>query len=195
MSTWRHLLHENFDEVEHFADAEQAYRLITTKCQPWLSEAGIDNVVWRGISREAVVRNGSGMVQEVRVRKDRKPRDTSKRLHAIFNDRIRHEGCIANRSNSLFVTGEARTARNYGVAHAVFPVGEFNYTWSPIVKDAAIASEIIRYAEYDDRVFQGDNGSLIKAIKSKHEIMIACDSAILINEDIWDHVQEMLRDS
>lgn len=69
------------------------------------------------------------------VRDARKPKDTDKRRHKMFNALIAAAGGIANRSNSLFCTGSFDDANTYGTVFVVYPVGSFNYTWSPFFQD------------------------------------------------------------
>jgi hypothetical protein len=68
-------------------------------------------------------------------RTNRKPTDSPEILHNLFDKAIDFKGLVANRSNSIFVTGSKDFARKYGAVYTVFPIGEFNYTWSSSAKD------------------------------------------------------------
>jgi len=146
--------------------------------------------------------------------------------------------------------------------YVALPMGPFNYTWSPIIQDAASislgyhrlhyllfrgnvlkdaiqdaahakepsiiefvnkyhgsyvkAAQMMRclgfgpnpnvelldkylkilenYSEYKSFAevfkYQGDNGSLVQAIQSGHEIMIKCEKALLIKEEMYNQILE-----
>lgn len=64
------------------------------------------------------------------------PKDSSMGLHDFLNMCITRAKRVANRSNSLFCSGEVGVAGCYGNIHAIFPIGKFNYTWIDGVHDA-----------------------------------------------------------
>lgn len=200
-------------ETNH--EAQSFVDLIKRDCQHWIKESGL----W------TVLRGTSAMPDtyaRVKVRQDRKPLDSSIKFQEFQNLIFRKAGLIANRSNSLFTTGNTEHARSFGNTCVVFPIGKFNYTWSPYIRDGyemldrqytlpsgeKFGSSI--YDKLDDSAFdaeeyansmqkaleyQGDDGSLIKAIKSGNEIMIHCHEAYLIDRDFYtDEVFPILED-
>lgn len=68
-------------------------------------------------------------------RDNRAPKDSSKAITKVFNLAIESEGGTANRNNSIFVSGSARTASIYGEVYVLFPMGDFNYTWHELIDD------------------------------------------------------------
>ncbi len=68
-------------------------------------------------------------------RPNRAPTDSPPILHKLFDNAIANAGLTANRSNSIFVTGSKDFAKKYGAVFTVFPIGEFNYTWSSRARD------------------------------------------------------------
>lgn len=120
--------HYNDPEVNREVFGEVA-SFIKTHCAPWLAASG-GHVVYRGITP-----NGATFVCRA-PRETRNPRDSSLADHRFMNEMIKSQGLTANRSNSLFVTSSRAQAREYGTTYAVFPIGEFEFTWSPIAEDA-----------------------------------------------------------
>lgn len=74
---------------------------------------------------------------EHKVRKDRMPRDTTSIGHKIADYYFSIKFGIPARSQSLFVTGNAYAASEYGQVCAVFPVGDYSFIWSPKIYDFA----------------------------------------------------------
>lgn len=103
---------------------------IRTNCQPWLN-ASNKQFIYRGVPK--IPREYTSFTKKTRV--SRKPKDSSLEQHKSLNFLINLAGGIANRSNSIFCTKSKATARDYGTAFVVLPIGNFNYTWSPIWKD------------------------------------------------------------
>ena len=68
-------------------------------------------------------------------RDNREPKDSGLFHQDLYNDAIEVAGGTANRSNSIFVSGNMVHARKYGEVYVVFPMGDFNYTYHLGVKD------------------------------------------------------------
>lgn len=101
---------------------------IAQYCEPWVNatDGMISGFVWRGIKTagrtDAFVR---------KTRTDRKPLHTTDELHIAFNTMLEIAGSKANRTNSAFVTNRLDQASGYGDVYAYFPIGNFDYAWSP----------------------------------------------------------------
>lgn len=106
--------------------AEGVAQYIQQNCNPWLVEAG-DSVVYRGT--DSFPDMAVAIIKK--VRKNRKPVDSSETFTQIYQMLINMAGGTANRTNSMFVSGDQYQAKEYGTPHVVFPIGDFHYTWSP----------------------------------------------------------------
>lgn len=119
-----------------FNEATNVAAQIKKMCGPWLSQT--NNGKLKAYRGESIDFNQLASVKT--IRSNREPLDSSKDLHSKLNNSIADEGFVANRSNSVFVTGSVSTAEEYdnnnNIARVVLPVGEFNYTWSPDIHDA-----------------------------------------------------------
>lgn len=71
------------------------------------------------------------------VRTDRHPKDSPPWLHDALNEYFKSKTGVPVRSASLFCIGDRSIASNYASnVYCVFPIGDFNYTWSKLVADA-----------------------------------------------------------
>ena len=105
---------------------------ILKHCQPFLKlkpDPLKDPKLFRGME------SGYMYPTVVDVRQDRKPRDMSVEIHNGIDTELKKRGFVARRGNSIFCTGSFNSSLMYGKPYLVFPVGEFSYTWSRVVKD------------------------------------------------------------
>lgn len=66
---------------------------------------------------------------------NRMPLATPKDIQILVDDKLRAEGFVALRSNSIFGTSRQYQARTYGPTFIIFPYNGFKFTWSPKIKD------------------------------------------------------------
>lgn len=140
ITDWRSKLFESEGPSVLDARIEPDFKqVVEEKCQPFLKAAGIDTskpvrdwpVLYRGSDRFINV-----PYKIVPVRTDRRPRDTPKETHHKFNDIIAKAGGVANRTNSIFTSGDPSAASGYGDhLYLVFPVGNFHYTYATGIHD------------------------------------------------------------
>ncbi len=169
---------------------------IEANCQPWLKESK-GKYVYRGLNKNVYAHM---QVFTRNVRQNRKPRDSTEMMQNFFNTIIGIAGGIANRTNSMFVYGSPMPTSSYGHTFYVFPIGDFNYTWSTVWHDW-YNDRVAFYSEYETiRDPYNANGkefakavaqvkkdiivdrNLPKAIASGREIMISCKKALYVNK-------------
>jgi hypothetical protein len=127
----------------------QQYKTVTEwmikNCQPWIEAHNSQlTLAYRGLrGNQDVVLPSKGEYRTNRV-----PTDSPAILHKLFDQAIASKGLVANRSNSVFVTGSKDFAKKYGAVFTVFPIGEFNYTWSSAAKDWFMAFHKARPEEF-----------------------------------------------
>lgn len=199
---------------------------IQKNCQPWLKLARRESV-YRGINTDGRTKS---MAFTRKTVQNRRPKDTNLERHNFFNDMISMAGGVANRSNSIFVSGDTFAANDYGSLYAVYPIGNFHYTWSPTWADWSedlddfhifdkMSDELkinkgvnLTHAEkmdnieklrdaghfYDLNYYENDlvNGYIIAdkdlyvAIQSQHEIMINCDTYLMVLKLLNDRLRK-----
>lgn len=169
--------------------------VIRTQAHPFLDEK-VD--LYRG-------RYSRDKITIVSPRPDRRPMSSSKELQDALNVLMREANPTVTRNNSLFVTGAASQTSSYGEPHNVFPLGPFDYSWSPMLKDAWVDASKYIPAYYDLRdsnnldvetilnafrevgvAFRSNDGSLQEAVSTGNEILISCKSALLIRTSYYE---------
>lgn len=119
------------DLFENLSDENiQKYRdIIIRDCQPFLRES--KHALFRG-SDSAVY---SFFLKKKKVRKRRRPMDSPTALHRKVNKAMKELGFEARRNNSIFTIKSPGAASGYGDIYCVFPIGEYNYTYSNSIED------------------------------------------------------------
>lgn len=108
-------------------------RFISENCSKWLHETR-GEVAFRGMNPLVSIGGAKAFIRS--TPSDRSPKDSPPWLHSALADAISHAGLAANRTNSVFCSGNERATAEYGALHVVYMVGDFNYTWSKTVRDA-----------------------------------------------------------
>jgi hypothetical protein len=159
--------------------------VIYTHCMPFLND------LWKGgysKGRSELLysgRNESNPYIMKQIRQDRRPSDTSKEKHELFDRLFYEEFKIKGRSQCLFGTGDRMTA--YGAStYMIFPMGKYKVLWSNKVRD-------LYKDPYTDQIMMKDyqtdeerdillrkkiistykTGDIVKALQSKNEIMLS----------------------
>jgi hypothetical protein len=68
--------------------------------------------------------------------KSRWTTDSSQELTDILDDYLFKKSKIHFRKDSFFCCGDNSVANDYGTVFYIFPIGKFEYAWSPVVDDA-----------------------------------------------------------
>ena len=149
---------------------------IQRDCQPFLSllRAG-SGALFRGVGQEAPDFFMGAVVR------DRSPKNMPHALHEATDRWFSQQFGVRYRGASLFCTGDPKQAAQHGRVYKIFPIGGFQFCWSPEVRDLhewgkaddclqltpeqfVEAMALLDYQEEDLR----------KAIASKFEVMVAC---------------------
>lgn len=125
---------------------EKIAEIIARDCREWLIDSNFVPV-FRGMRADAIAGRGvEGQVVDVSenlfkvdVKKDREPLDSPKWLHDLMNKKMMMDSGIPFRSQSVFAIRDEDTASNFGKVYMVYPIGRYDYAWSPIVGDATSA--------------------------------------------------------
>jgi hypothetical protein len=122
-------------------------------CAPYLAQI-------EGVKRHELLKHGSRSgPDDWGIKKHERrsgPRDSDVRLHTAINDFFEEKFDWIARTDALFTTSHWQDAHGYGVVYLVFPIGKFQYLWSPDIDDlwaetCKIRSKVDnRYITYDD---------------------------------------------
>lgn len=160
---------ELFEEEEFDQDA--IVELIKRDCKPYFDASPGNRLMFRGMRGRSKTK-----AFKRTVRADRAPKDTSDELHKAMDDWFLEKFGFKARSNAMFATGHATIAGTYGSLYAVFPIGDFEFVWSPNVDDLTLRTENLRPDEIPDVLEDCEfrKTGLRSAINSQNEIMISC---------------------
>lgn len=115
--------------------AKKYATLIKRDCQPFLSQSkGLP--LYRGLGHAT-----EDMYKKSIRLNNRTPKDMPLKIHNKLNQYflMKHG---AKFRNALFVSGDDSVASEYGSLYRVFPIGNFEFLWSPMVSDL--------YTEWED---------------------------------------------
>lgn len=102
--------------------AKKIWNMIERDCKPFLKETRKGGgFLWRG-----AVGSGEEEIEKRTVRKDRRPRFIPEKLHEWLDKNLKDLFGWNPRSEGLF-TAAHDTARIFGRARMVFPIGRFKY--------------------------------------------------------------------
>jgi hypothetical protein len=120
---------------DYGSNIEQLTDILRKDCDPFLRETKrVKDFVYRGVRRVKGSHPMDGLYQ-IKPRKDRKPVDIPIKLHDEFDELFRREFGWNVRSEGIFATGKRSTASGYGDVYLFFPIGRFDFIWSPYIKD------------------------------------------------------------
>jgi len=167
---------------------------IKQNCKKYLDEVGgtgnaLQNIpLWRGIADSSFTFGHEEWTRIIPVRQDRRPVTTKPEVQKELDDWFQQHFGIRFRQSSVFCTSKWDDARSYqssgGTTVIVLPVGNYDYCWSPDVGDLFIVlqqNQGMDIPELLDISNYQYNKGLIDAIESENEIMIRCQSVMLIN--------------
>ena len=200
----------NLQEITNTtSDPQWVVSTIESRCKHWFSEGGgaqVGSILYRGVTRDL------GDATITKVRTDRNPMNTSPAMTEVWNEAITKSGHVANRTNSMFTSGNKALARGYATdsdtLYVVFPLGIFKYTWSIGLTDWFISlSQLFTWAERDEiekfandpsnprpksldtkliPSLRGDDNSMDAAIMSGNEVMIHSREVLMVRESFYD---------
>jgi hypothetical protein len=115
---------------ENYSDFDEVRSMVQKNCQPYIKELkGGSDLLWRG-SRKRI-----NHIERIKSRlNNRRPTDTPREVHDYMNDLFKKRFGWYVR-NGIFATGKYSETRNYGLGYIFFPIGKYEYVWSPETKD------------------------------------------------------------
>ncbi len=191
--------------------SEEIYNIIQKDCQQFLYNSkdlkfclyrGIRNVIKGDFLKFTILQNRSTL-------KDLNIGSLGQDFFKGFNDSMKKYGFKANRSNSVFCTGNLDEAYTYGDMYNIFIIGDYNISWSDEIYDyATYYVEKIKKIDYEERskyIFSYDEGynffeeyrntyrksDIYSAIKSDNEILINCKEYYAVKKDIVDKMLKL----
>lgn len=183
----KEILHES---EPRSIDIDGVISQIKRNCGQFLSETRVP--MYRGMSAQL----NPAIFSTVQTPATRGPRDTPGIINTYivkwFQD---NTGLPFRKEHTLFATGSRKEAEDYGRAFLVFPIGQFEYCWSPVYKDLTLQFEHMQMKHYSTAEIQQEvhrvisngnyeiNYGLQQAIQARKEIMIYCKEYYILDYD------------
>lgn len=133
-------------EVNHFIEK------VAQDCKSFLYHKEPSQVLYRGM------KPSGDFVYDKVVRKDRVPTSTNIGISERIDEYFKKKFGYPFRSQSIFLTSNYPMASVYGEIYSIYPVGDFQFLWSPEVKDLYVKLNALMITEYNihNRFFDQD---------------------------------------
>lgn len=151
---------ENEEDFEYYAN------LIKKDCKPFLEKVdpiNLDKLIYRGMDENKFFIHKD-------VRKNRKPFTTPSVIQEFVDNYLKEKYGKQFRSNSIFVSGSPYVATTYGTSYIIFPIGNFEFLWSPHVSDLTPNLALAIRKGYDKAEQQYDVFQEISKFKSPEQL-------------------------
>lgn len=110
-------------------DLDNTLTLLERDCKKFINETG--GFLYRGTNRKM-----GDIIRKMEARSDRKPVDTSPRVHQFADKAFKKRFGWKVRSEGLFTATKPAMTTGYGAnRYLVFPIGDYKYVWSKEVYD------------------------------------------------------------
>jgi len=158
--------------------------MIKKDCRAFLNETkGCKKFLYRGLKLKEDPHVGF----EIRTtRQDRRPTDTDKRTQRLFDKAYEQQYGWKPRTTGVFTSNDIGGTYGYGWTHYIFPLGKYNYAWSPDVQDFFIVQGRMKISQTNDIHALGEMMTLVKKYNNSknlckilntdrsHEIILGC---------------------
>jgi hypothetical protein len=172
-------------------------KIIKSDCRPFLRKLDKNRIrlLYRGTQHWL---GDFNTIKKFIPRKHRKPSDMNELDHEMLNKSFYKKFGWKPRSEGVFCTGSSGTASGYGNDYIFFPIGDFEFVWSPTIDDLydythtrkPIGSIFLKDF-YDETVDKYINSGLATAIAKRYEIMVRCNSYYLTNMNPEDIIEAL----
>ena len=199
---------EAMRDEEDFLENSKIRALLMKDCAPFMKECRRGGFLYRGIQNlddldPVLVDESMGdeiPVFKKAVRTDRRPLETSDEGQVMYDKWFEKKFGYKVRAQSMFCFPEdsKAAARQYGQVCLVFPIGDFQYVWSPKVVDLQMyAEDRIGYADQADVDKMLDKAGykstgLNSALGRSSEIMVRCKAYYAIPEEFVHDIHELV---
>jgi len=171
MITFKEFINEEHKVLYKDADDRDYsgfFDVIKKDCKKYLDE--IKNptnvIMYRGLDKD----KNHGFISVKDARTDRRPLNTDDKLSDKIDEWFKQEYGIRFRSQAVFAVGHRIVAKQYGDIYIMFPIGDYDYIWSPNYSD--LTEDVSRYFEMHNREYPDEYDYFFKtgtsSIKPEH---------------------------
>jgi len=180
---------------------QQAWvNLIKRDCKPYLKDIKrIDNYrLYRGMKHI----QDAFSKRKIRLN-DRTPTDTPQIIHDAINNYF-NDAFGAPFRNAMFCSGDYGEIQEYGEGYVIFPIGNYEFVWSPNIEDLykiwdeyqpEFPDDVDAYkrmaADFVEReiVDKYTNRHMTKAIESGNEVMVRCNEYYAVDVFAFNEIE------
>lgn len=127
---------------------KSAFEKMVKDCKPFLRELKKSNYEFLYSGRISAYEK----FNKKKIRKRRKPRDTSIEVHNMLNKAFKERFGVKARSEGFFITNNPHDVTKYGEPHYVFPVGNYKLIYSYNVMDLYMHLKHEYAREFGERI-------------------------------------------
>ncbi len=179
---------KNYELFERYTHLDEVISFLEINCHMFLDEIDDKCLVYRGYdTKDTDVEITDGMYIKD-VRKDRRPLSTATSLHDQINQRFDDIYGKKIRSESVFATTDKEQTWIYGNRFLFFPIGDYEYYWSPEVKD--LYTEVYTIEEFEKLIHTYKSNNIEKS--NRNEVMFLCDKYYLVEYRYEDGIKDYL---
>ena len=169
--------------------AGELFDILRKDCGPWVAQ-----------SKWAPVYRGSKMIDpyddfvKIATRPDKQDPDVPPTIQKAFDFALEQRGHKALLRNSVHVSGDVEEATTYGRVFVIFPIGNFDITWSPEVKAlmGALVKDGKAIAKLKDLLHTYKTDDLLAGIRSGNEILVKCNEYYKLDLALWREISAQL---
>lgn len=170
------------------------------ECGKYINDIKGTSPFWRGM-RKATQPYKDTSLEKRTPRKSRRPLDTDRAWTLAADDYFDDKFGWRPRTQGVFATKDVGFARGYGAAFMMFPIGDYEYIWSPNVSDFWVLYDQEKHKSgptqpgnkfknlMDESEYTDKN---IKQAPHDAEVMFRCKNYYIVNSVYWPFVYEML---
>ena len=175
-------------QINESADPKKVLEAIKNECQPYISQINdMDgNRLRRGMTFNADVKKMNA------VGDGRNETEDDVEWELFANKWLSKKFGFNARTEAVYCAGGVPMAKRYGLAYSIFPIGNFEFVWSPVVEDLYYpfkqSGGDINAVKEALETGQYTNQNLQAAVDAqRHEIMVHCPQGYYaVRDDVFD---------
>lgn len=174
--------------VEDVSDEQKLIDDIKKMCKVWLNDVrGVKTLLYR--STKALLPPNDYDIRHSRLDDGRTPRDTPEDIHYELNYEF-NEKFGWNVRDGIFASSNYIDIQVYGVPKVFMPIGEYEFVWSPTIKDLYtkyIRTKVIMSEITIKNTYEKPNSYSLKSFYVDDKIYKKTSNIVLFHDEECEH--------